>query len=201
MQPLLGEEQEKPRRSKAYLAFFLGAVVLSVAAFAFMLIGPLSGLETPADTGHSLTRLLHKLDSSSRIAHFVEHKDYMSLDPQYDGLWSDDLLTPNGGYVIMDKETNKTDKMGISMFHQLHCLAMIRDEMQYLSSIIDAVKEAAIFKGEWEPKEPVERRHGHKSNMDLGNPGHHGQTHVLHCFDYLRQVRSRCIRVTRGNFD
>lgn len=175
----------KSRRRNACTALFVVAVALSMGAFTFMLIGPLSGSQYPAGEGRSLAALLRKLDMSSRDVHFVQDNNYTSLDHKFDGLWHDDMLPPNGGYFPMDKETNNTDKLGISMFHQLHCLGMIREEMQHLHEIIDNLNAGGT--GEVKSHHNS-RRHNDGFDFDAGRPAHHDQGHTLHCFDYLRQV-------------
>lgn len=53
---------------------------------------------------------------------FVPHPQYANLSSQYDKLW-DELLPANGGFLADSKQ-------GISMFHQLHCLQLLRIGLQ-----------------------------------------------------------------------
>ena len=49
---------------------------------------------------------------------FVPHPEYSNLSSQYDKLW-DEILPANGGFLA-------DTKFGITMFHQLHCLQLLR---------------------------------------------------------------------------
>jgi hypothetical protein len=53
---------------------------------------------------------------------FVPHPEYSNLSYQYDKLW-DELLPSNGGFLA-------DTKFGITMFHQLHCLQLLRIGLQ-----------------------------------------------------------------------
>ncbi|KAI1337278.1 hypothetical protein F5Y15DRAFT_418043 [Xylariaceae sp. FL0016] len=98
---------------------------------------------------------------------FSEHDDYKSLSPEYDYLW-EDLLTPNGGFLIQeDPEERQLRKYGIGMFHQLHCLQMIRGSLQ-VAQVPGAVNHA-------------HGQHAHSGDASA-------DAHVLHCLDYLRQT-------------
>lgn len=73
-----------------------------------------------------------------------------------------------GGLWVQRNETYKQG-WGISMFHALHCLEMIRDGLADKSSL---------------------RTHG-MLGKSAGNaePDHHKGDHVRHCFAYIAQVR------------
>ncbi|KAI0142015.1 hypothetical protein BJ166DRAFT_91948 [Pestalotiopsis sp. NC0098] len=118
--------------------------------------------------------------SGTRKMTFSEHADYMSLGHEHDMLWMD-LLTPNGGFIKRPDKHNVERKYGISMFHQLHCLGMMREAVQ------DLTERLAAAEGSSGPGA------GAQSRRDVG--GSHGlhepaaePDHWLHCFDYLRQT-------------
>ncbi|KAJ3497270.1 hypothetical protein NLG97_g2031 [Lecanicillium saksenae] len=160
-----------------------------MGAFTFILIGPLSSSDYSTAPSRSLAALLRKLDSSSRIVDLIQNNTYTSLDHQFDRLWNEDMLPPNGGYLKTDKETNNTDMLGISMFHQLHCLGMIREEMQHLHQIINDLNTGGS--GDMTTAKDHRRkgrRHSDGLDLDAGRPAHHDQKHTMHCFDYLRQT-------------
>lgn len=192
MKSSLNERKSRPQNG--YLTLFVGAVVVSMGVFTFMLIGPLagsgsnSGAALPSYNGNSIAAFLQKLESSTRIMDFTENATFTSLDHQYDRLWDDHLIPNNGGYLTANKKTSNTDKLGISMFHQLHCLAMLREEMQNLHEVIDA---AAMGKSPAMHNDEHQRglRDGPVVDTDAGRVKHHDQKHTMHCFDYLRQVR------------
>lgn len=107
---------------------------------------------------------------------FSEHENYQNLSHVYDSLWKQ-LLAPNGGFLIRT-DGNQQHRYGISMYHQLHCLQMIRTAIQDLQGV-----------------EPVSgSKHDSNSHMqhhkDQGpaTNAHPGPDHYLHCLDYLRQV-------------
>jgi hypothetical protein len=82
--------------------------------------------------------------------------DYMSIDASYDHLWDDLSLHGRGGGMIQDENG---DLASITMFHQIHCLQVVRTALQ-------------------------KARAGH----DIG-VNQHDDGHWPHCLDYLRQVR------------
>jgi hypothetical protein len=97
---------------------------------------------------------------------FSEHDEFKYLNPEYDHLW-EELLTENGGFFVpKDSQDRRLKRYGIGMFHQLHCLQMIRGALQ-----------AATASGE-----------NHASGKHAHGGGDSVDDHTLHCFDYLRQV-------------
>lgn len=107
---------------------------------------------------------------------FSRHDEYHDFSHDRDGLW-DELRPSNGGF-------NK-DGDGIAFFHQLHCLQMIREQMQSL----------LISSGNYvTSKDDVEIRRlpvPHQDGMGKRSPVFLPKRHVAHCFDYLRQVSSK----------
>jgi hypothetical protein len=99
---------------------------------------------------------------------FTPHPEFEDFSSKSDFEW-DRLLTPNGGFLVREID-NKQENWGISMFHQLHCVQMIRTELQRLMNITTS--------DDLQPKD----YHG----MATAVP--HDSEHVGHCLDYLRQV-------------
>lgn len=93
---------------------------------------------------------------------FSPHPEYANLSHTYDQLW-EDVLPSNGGFV---KDTLTGGSLGITMFHQLHCLQLLRIGLQ------------SAHEGDTTGK--VMDHAGH--NM------HANSQHYLHCLGYLRQV-------------
>lgn len=94
---------------------------------------------------------------------FTAHKEFQDMSPASDKYWAD-LLPRNGGFLAPENTGKRAP--GIAMFHQLHCLQMIRSSMQSLLG---------------------------KNNTEARGMHHHDahdaiDEHVLHCFDYIRQV-------------
>ncbi|EPE32558.1 hypothetical protein GLAREA_07692 [Glarea lozoyensis ATCC 20868] len=94
---------------------------------------------------------------------FQEDKRFQTFNSTADKLWQD-TVTPNGGFVIDESRTG-SQVNGIAMFHQLHCLAMVRSGFQ------------ALF-----------ARNERRSNGHTHMPHDFDEAHILHCLDYFRQV-------------
>ncbi|KPI38755.1 uncharacterized protein AB675_5937 [Cyphellophora attinorum] len=96
---------------------------------------------------------------------FTPHPEYANLSHSYDALW-EDMLPANGGFLI-DKATGRSE--GITMFHQLHCLQLLRIGLQ---------------RGH---DDGMGRGSGHVTD-GKGQNMHANDEHYLHCLDYLRQT-------------
>ncbi|CAG8959441.1 hypothetical protein HYFRA_00001339 [Hymenoscyphus fraxineus] len=70
-----------------------------------------------------------------------------------------ELLSAGEGFLQVQNENGRKVKMGVSMFHQLHCLVMLRD------LLLNPTMAHASPTGDW-PDDNL---------------------HWLHCFDYLAQ--------------
>jgi hypothetical protein len=98
---------------------------------------------------------------------FSPHAEFEDLSSKSDFEW-ERLLTPNDGFLVREIDS-KRQNWGISMFHQLHCLQVIRTELQLLMNLTTLQ--------ELQPKK-----------YPRGVKEHHDSGHVVHCVDYLRQV-------------
>lgn len=98
---------------------------------------------------------------------FTEHLEYYDLSDAGDGNWTR-LLPPNGGFVVEKTAAGDYEMAGVTMFHQLHCLAMIRAAIQDLRSGTG---------------------HQHVDEESGRRGPHPDQEHWIHCLDYLMQVR------------
>ncbi|KAF1959416.1 hypothetical protein CC80DRAFT_490341 [Byssothecium circinans] len=101
---------------------------------------------------------------------FKENDIYQDLSHENDHYWQE-LLTPNGGFLIKLDEEGNAHRHGIGMFHQLHCLQMIRQALQARGG--SSRRPYAEY-----------TRHGFGEKED---DGHDPELHMLHCLDYLRQ--------------
>lgn len=81
--------------------------------------------------------------------------------------WEDLLLPSKAGSIFLEDEKSKVGPYGVSMFHQLHCLAMIRKA--FLNAFAQENGEGAV----------ADASMG-KTPNPLG--------HLGHCFHYLAQV-------------
>lgn len=107
-----------------------------------------------------------------------------TLSHDGDKHWGD-LVTKQGGFLWVQHNETYGYPWGISMFHGLHCLAMIRSALQ------DASGNATGM--------PY---HEHNQQTSRRNDGHDGEhktheshaahaknmEHVMHCFSYIAQV-------------
>jgi len=94
---------------------------------------------------------------------FVKHMELRDVTPSGDAAWTA-LFTDNGGVALVkDPKTGSVDKVCVSIFHQLHCLDMIRKEVGRLH-----------------------REGGQEESSGAESLFH--REHYLHCFDYLAQV-------------
>lgn len=73
----------------------------------------------------------------------------------------EELLPVGEGFLQVQNENGRNVKMGVSMFHQIHCLVMLRD------LLVNPTMAHSSETGDWQ-----------EDNI-----------HWLHCFDYLAQVR------------
>lgn len=116
----------------------------------------------------------------STIPNTFEHLSEMQdLGPAGDEIWSSALLPTEGGFLWV--QTNSTEEehakegWGITMFHALHCLQMMRE----------------VFKMAVLPEHGGVGTHHPSDNSKSSGKHHHDvdPKHVTHCFSYLYQVR------------
>ena len=81
------------------------------------------------------------------------------------------LMMPNGGFISQPDSEGIMRQHGISMFHQLHCLIMIRAEIQRLMTSVQS-HNGTRAGGAKEIKQTLREEY-----------------HWMHCIDYIRQVR------------
>jgi len=152
-------------------------------------------------------------DANTYLTKFASYEAYESLSPENDVLWDALLPPNGGFVVTYDDvvskptqpanedddfghdehkshhhhETDHSQKQkhstGISMFHQLHCLGMIRGAIQTLYARIEELEGGAKHTH----GDHVSHRRG-DGNESSGHDHLAGHDHWTHCFDYLRQV-------------
>ncbi|KAM3066954.1 hypothetical protein ACMFMG_007098 [Clarireedia jacksonii] len=161
----MASTQQATKHFSALIIFILSSTVLAAFLFLihfwptpFCLLSP-----TPAFTPDS--------NLANQLVQFSEHADYQNLSHSYDALW-DSTLPSNGGFVLRYVENGTQHEYGLSMYHSLHCLIMIRSAIQGLY-------------------DEIERSNGEEkmaSDHSYYHGGHGDPVHWLHCFDYLRQT-------------
>jgi hypothetical protein len=115
----------------------------------------------------------------SEIREFKNHivlnpaPEFGTVDTSGYKSWND-LLPPNGGFLV--KEVNGTRRnFGITMFHQLHCIQMLRASFQVFLAQKDGAKKTDSSQGK------------HSSRTNSGRDGF-DTNHYTYCFDFLRQA-------------
>ncbi|KAH8705450.1 hypothetical protein BGW36DRAFT_422006 [Talaromyces proteolyticus] len=100
------------------------------------------------------------LSTSSTAKQYGRNYNYMSIEHQFDPLWMDSAIMKAGTIIVKEHggRHNDVEFGAISMFHQLHCLAKIREALQ-------AGHEGRLVPTDW-----------------------HLDRHWPHCLDYLRQT-------------
>lgn len=159
------------RKHYVFLLSLFSSLVISFALVTYFMFMPFSQFTTHHHPKTLVASDLRALEKSSKTVEFTHHEAFTNLSHEHNYLWRDALLPPNGGFFTLSQQTNNTDKFGVAMFHQLHCLGVIRNEMQYMHDVIAK-------------REKVPRRHGHEGVDAVQRDN--GQ--ALKCFDYLRQV-------------
>jgi hypothetical protein len=91
--------------------------------------------------------------------------------------WDD--LFAGDGYLFLKPENTSFpwEPWGVSMFHGLHCLQVLRNKIQELAGRVTG-------------SEPLERQGQHGHHHDDLDDSDVSDIHYLHCFSYLAQVRS-----------
>ncbi|KAM7214613.1 protein of unknown function (DUF3328) domain containing protein [Rhypophila decipiens] len=94
--------------------------------------------------------------------------------------WWDRLITPNGGFLLVqDEAEDEPLGFGVSMFHQLHCLNMIRSQfLDGMQKDVNGVPENIQTTTSDEDEEDELEKKLRKSE----------RVHLLHCFEYIAQA-------------
>lgn len=95
-------------------------------------------------------------------------KSHSSPNHQTEQTWESLLLPPNGGLLRVKQGNGTTAQYGLSMFHQLHCLIVLR---------------GLLFPG-------TSQNHEHSTSPSNTGKPHQDSVHWAHCLDYIAQVRS-----------
>jgi hypothetical protein len=97
---------------------------------------------------------------SLNLYQFHTAKELEDFSPNGDAAWQRMTTTNDGGFLwVRHNETYRTG-WGISMFHSLHCLALLREIVKIKS---------------------------HNSNSDIHHSSHADEAHAGHCLSYIAQ--------------
>ncbi|KAF7893620.1 uncharacterized protein EAF02_001158 [Botrytis sinoallii] len=230
---MLTPRSTSTKQSSSLLISFLFLIIILTTLIYFLQTSSVSFVSPPSSSNShispsssstpSIPESLNPSSPLSKIVLFSEHSTYENLSHEYDHLW-DELLPQNGGFLrVYDEDiksngkentegkkgevqNRKKHKYGITMFHSLHCLGIMRGGVQELFREMEELKmEVAELKmGKREDDEEMEddeereskmRREqkkraggGHGHGHDFGHMEHGDPLHWLHCFDYLRQT-------------
>lgn len=114
--------------------------------------------------------------NSNFLFEFLERPDIESLDSTVDGAWNQAMNTPLGGFLLVRHNETYSQGWGVSMFHSIHCLGILRSTMQnYFGLAPENGGHAAHAHGQ---------RDGATLHVDE-------RKHVEHCLGYIGRVRSR----------
>jgi hypothetical protein len=158
----------------------LGGAILSISTFGLFF--------THHDSSSSISSL-HLSTTQTHAVTFSQRDEYFDLSPEGDANWTA-LLPPNGGFVSHQRKNGNYEMAGLTMFHQLHCLQMIRAAIQDLSEGNKEL-EADLDSEEDVKMGDVGMEHSTKIKQRRHGP-HLDQEHWVHCLDYLMQVSLPC---------
>ncbi|MCJ1405495.1 hypothetical protein MMC11_008723, partial [Xylographa trunciseda] len=105
-----------------------------------------------------------------------------------DATWASTVLPGKGGFLWVQHNETYEESYGITMFHALHCLKLIRANLQELPSMQAYAAEQQVREKQGDGGRALEHVHdamGGKNHMHqnhLGDPGH-----VAHCVSYIAQ--------------
>ncbi|KAJ6036864.1 hypothetical protein N7540_001143 [Penicillium herquei] len=124
----------------------------------------------------SLQYLCSKPDSSSSpevTSTFRQIPVLEDFSPSRDEEWHNEVLTRKGGFLWVKYNESSNEAWGISMFHGLHCLKMLRMALQQ-SPMVQNVFEN-------EGAGPLHQHKGTAHHPDMD------PTHLGHCVGYIAQ--------------
>lgn len=125
-------------------------------------------------------------------ARFEHMHDLQDLGPRGDDIWNHQILPPGGGLLWarvpngsrLSVGDDDTEGWGITMFHALHCLQMIREVFKVAER-----REGECAGGELRRLERGDgAEHAHAGHAH-GHHHHDDTRHATHCLSYLYQVR------------
>ncbi|KAL6792247.1 hypothetical protein GGI42DRAFT_335648 [Trichoderma sp. SZMC 28013] len=139
----------KPQINQFWIWILSSAAIIGVLLIAFPALHSLSAASPPnppKPTNNDGTKEAHHTiynpgdsvlqgakSSSERpnfLFEFLERHDIESLDSAADGAWDQAMSTPLGGFLLVQHNETYNLGWGVSMFHSVHCLRMLRATMQ-----------------------------------------------------------------------
>ncbi|KAI9702298.1 MAG: hypothetical protein M1820_006230 [Bogoriella megaspora] len=148
-----------------WLATPLSVFTFAALLFAFSIISSSkipNSLSLPAVPSSSIPE---STEPEKRSSLFVQNDDFWNMDAPGDEAWNS-ILPSNGGFLRDRFENGTQHFFGVTMFHQLHCLQILRSHLVSL-----------------EQGKSVSHDHNPHAIDDSTDP----HRHWVHCLDYLRQ--------------
>lgn len=87
--------------------------------------GPISACEAPHPQEHAAPSLSEEHFPRKFVLDPWRYPLYNRNETSRETGWWGSLLTPNGGFLKVEEHNHEIQDYGVSMFHQLHCLAMV----------------------------------------------------------------------------
>lgn len=112
---------------------------------------------------------------------FSERPILEDLSPSADDAWEQMAITRKGGFLWVEFNETANAAWGISMFHALHCLKMLRI----------VIRNSEMMKSVASPAS------NHDGSNDKGTLEHPDMdpVHIGHCVGYIAQVRFASVRI------
>lgn len=97
---------------------------------------------------------------------FERNNALEDLSETGDIAWLTQTSTPKGGFIRVRRNETMIENWGVTVFHALHCLAIIRDALRSVDHQTDSATRSS--------------QPSHRHSLDT--------EHTLHCLSYLAQV-------------
>lgn len=104
--------------------------------------------------------------------------------------WADEFTTPKGGFLVVRRNESYTEKWGVSVYHSLHCLQLLRGALG--KTLISTTKLGMNSQhgGDGKHGDALHRSRGDDGAGDSSEHSAHTEDaeHLEHCVSYIAQV-------------
>jgi hypothetical protein len=186
----------KFRINQFWIWFVSSALIAALLVLTLPLLRPLPSLfldtkSRPVDTDDKYAyntiynpgeEVLRRPSESQRgrnpnfLFDFRERPDLESLDSTADEAWSNAMSTPLGGFLLVRHNETYYRGWGVSMFHSIHCMGMLRTSFQRYFGLADGNGDHGVH------------IHGPPGRRSLSMIDE--RQHVEHCLGYIARVGS-----------
>ncbi|KAK8053067.1 hypothetical protein PG996_012368 [Apiospora saccharicola] len=149
-----------------------------MVAFAIIITALLVAFGTHYNVSQHVCKTLGKSashdQSGRRVAKIFDHVAALEdMTPEGDEAWTSTLMPPNDGFILVKHNETMDLRVGISMFHALHCLSLVRAMLQHAPPGEDLSSTT---------------HHGHHDSGGKTGYDHFlHKTHLPHCLMYIAQ--------------